>query len=239
MLYIKSEAYLSERGTYDINEDALITVKEKLYLVCDGVGGNGNGLLAAQLLCNTIATLIQKEPILNLSAILEHAEKVFSNYKKRHPITQLMASTIAFVQINNGFVTIAWIGDTSVYQIRGGKIIYKTVSHTLIQEAIQSGQLTELESYFHPNSNQLTRSVKGTEYPTEFESFICEDIQDNDHFLLCSDGIQESWIDSDVEDLFRSEKNSKVLIEKIKEQCAIFSTDNYSAIVIQLGIQHK
>jgi serine/threonine protein phosphatase PrpC len=160
MLYIKSEAYLSERGTYDINEDALFTVKEKLYLVCDGVGGNGNGLLASQLLCKTIAALIHKEPILNLSAILEQAEKVFSNYKKRHRITQLMASTIAFVQINNGFVTIAWIGDTSVYQIRGGKIICKTVSHTLIQEAIQIGELTELESYFQPNRNQLTRSVK-------------------------------------------------------------------------------
>jgi protein phosphatase len=109
----------------------------------------------------------------------------------------------------------------------------------LIQEAIQSGQLTELESYFHPNSNQLTRSVKGSEYPTEFESFICEDIQDKDYFMLCSDGIQETWIDSDIENLFGSENNSKELIEKIKEQCAIFSTDNYSAIVIQLGIKHK
>jgi protein phosphatase len=239
MLYIKSEAYLSEKGTYDINEDTLLCVTGELYLVCDGVGGNGNGLLASQLLCNTIAALIQKEPILNLSDILQQAEKAISNYKKKHPSTSLMATTIAFIQINNTSMRIAWIGDSSVYQIRAGKIIYKTSSHTWIQEAIQRGQLTELESYFHPNRNQLTRSVKGSEYPTEFESFICVDIQENDYFMVCSDGIQESWIDTDIEALFASEKNTIELIEKIKEQCILFSIDNYSAIVIQVGIQHK
>jgi protein phosphatase len=235
MLYIKSEAYLTEKGKYAVNEDTILYVRGALYLICDGVGGNGNGQVASKLLCNSIAALLQVEPDLNLATILQQVEEQISKHKKEYPSTNGMASTIAFIQISTKTIRIAWIGDTTIYQIRNGKIIYKSISHTWIQDAIKNGYITELESYFHPNKNQLTRCVKGSEYPTAFDSLICTDIQENDFFMVCSDGIQESWIDTDLEALFAFDKNAKEVIENIEQQCAIFSTDNYSAIVIKIG----
>lgn len=236
MLKIKSEAYITEKGRYAINEDTLLFIRGLLYMICDGVGGNGNGQVASQLVSNSTAALLQEEPDLNLSSLLLHVEEQISKHKKKYPITNTMASTIAFMQISTTKIRIAWIGDTTIYQIRNGKIIYKSISHTWIQEAINKGEITELESYFHPNKNQVTRCIKGSEYPTAFDSFIFTNIQENDFFMVCSDGIQESWIDSDLETLFASDKNAKEVIKKIQEQCAIFSTDNYSAIVIQVGV---
>jgi serine/threonine protein phosphatase PrpC len=236
MLHIKSEGYITEKGRYTLNEDTLLFIRGVLYMICDGVGGNGNGQVASQLVSNSTAALLKVEPDLNLATLLQQVEEQINKHKKKYPSTTTMASTIAFMQISTTTIRIAWIGDTTIYQIRNGKIIYKSISHTWIQEAINKGEITELESYFHPNQNQVTRYIKGSEYPVSFDSFICTDIQENDFFMICSDGIQESWIDSDLETLFVSDKNAKEVIKKIQEQCAIFSTDNYSAIVIQVGV---
>ena len=236
MLYIKSESILSKKGKRNRNEDVVASVPGQLYIVCDGVGGNGNGLLVSQLLCNSISSSIQNETTFNLSNILQKAEKELSNYKKKNPATKSMSSTVAFTKIHESFITIAWIGDSSVYHIRNGKFIYKTINHSWAAEAIVKGELTELESYFHPNRNQLTRSVKGVEEPSEFDSFICDEIQEDDIFLLCTDGIQESWIDADLEALFSSQNTTEEIINQIDKQCEQFSDDNYSAILFQIGV---
>jgi serine/threonine protein phosphatase PrpC len=235
MLLIKSAFFINKKGKNSINEDSIISIPGKLYLVCDGVGGNGNGLLASHLLCNSISSSIQNESMFNLSNILQKAEKELSNYKKKNPATKSMASTIAFTKIHESFITIAWIGDSSVYHIRNGKIIYKTINHSWVAEAIVRGELTELESYFHPNRNQLTRSVKGVEEPSEFDSLVCDAVQEDDIFLLCTDGIQESWIDADFEALFSTQNTTEEIINQIDKQCEKFSDDNYSAILFQIG----
>lgn len=236
MLLIKSAFFINKKGKNSVNEDSIISIPGKLYLVCDGVGGNGNGLLASQLLCNSIRSSIQNETTFNLSNILQKAEKELSNYKKKNPATKSISSTIAFTKIHETFITIAWIGDSSVYQIRDGKIIYKTINHSWVAEAIVRGELTELESYFHPNRNQLTRSVKGVEEPSEFDYLVCDAIQEDDIFLLCTDGIKESWIDADLEALFSSQNTTEEIINQIDKHCEQFSDDNYSAILFQIGV---
>lgn len=67
------------------------------------------------------------------------------------------------------------------------------------------------------------------------EQIILTDIIENDYFLICSDGIIESWIDSDLEELFSKSMPSNYFIEKLDENCGIFSNNNYTAIVYQIG----
>lgn len=97
MITIKSEAFISEKGKREINEDSLQFQSGKFYIVCDGLGGNGNGQIASELVTETV-----KESLLKSKSILEavqEAEKVLSSYKKKHPSTEHMATTIAFAQI--------------------------------------------------------------------------------------------------------------------------------------------
>ena len=189
-MLIKSESFISETGKREVNEDSLQFQSGKFYLVCDGLGGNGNGQIASELVTETV-----KESLLISKSILEavqEAEEVLSTYKKKHPSTKYMATTLALAKIIENNVLIIWAGDTRVYQFRDGKIIYKTNDNTLVNEAINNGVLTAVEALFHPDANELTKSIKGAQNPVELDQILIQDINENDYFLLCSDGVIES-----------------------------------------------
>ena len=235
MITIKSEYFISDRGKNEINEDYIKYLSGKFYLVCDGVGGNGNGQIASKLLAESIYKSLSKSNNLNALIAVQEAEKVLQNHKKKHPITERMSSTLALAQIIENNVLISWAGDSRVYQFREGKVIFKTKDHTLVGEASNNGVLSAVEALFYPDANELTKSIKGSRKAVELEQICLKDIKENDHFLLCTDGIIESWIDSDLESLFSELKFSQCIIDELNRNCQIFSNDNYSAIVFQLG----
>ena len=232
MITIKSESFISEIGKREINEDSLQFQSGKFYLVCDGLGGNGNGQIASELVAETV-----KESLLKSKSILEavqEAEKVLSSYKKKHPSTDYMATTIAVAEILENKILVSWAGDSRVYQFRDGKIIYKTNDHTLVSEAVNKGVLTAVEALFHPDANGLTKSIKGAQNPVELDQILIQDIKQNDYFLLCTDGALESFIDTDLETLFSESKSTNEIIDELDKNCQIFSNDNYTAIVFQI-----
>ena len=232
MITIKSESFITEKGKREINEDNLQFQSGKFYLVCDGLGGNGNGQIASELVAETV-----KESLLKSKSILEavqEAEKVLSSYKKKHPSTKYMATTVAFAQILDKEILISWAGDSRVYQFRDGKVVFKTQDHTLVSEAVNKGVLTAVEALFHPDANGLTKSIKGAQNPVELDQILIQDIKQNDYFLLCTDGALESFIDTDLETLFSESKSTNEIIDELDKNCQIFSNDNYTAIVFQI-----
>ena len=236
MIIIKSEAFITDKGKNETNEDTFKYKSGNFYLVCDGVGGNGNGEIVSQLLATSIDSSLSKLNTSNVLNALQEAEKRIENHKKKYPKTKSMSSTLALTQIIGNAILIAWVGDSRVYQFRKGKIIYKTSDHSIVSGAVKKGLLTEVEALFHPDANRLTRSVKGNNQPVKMEQIILTDIIENDYFLICSDGVIESWIDSDLEELFSKSMPSNYFIEKIDENCSVFSNDNYTAIVYQVGL---
>jgi protein phosphatase len=68
------------------------------------------------------------------------------------------------------------------------------------------------------------------------EQQLLTDIKENDYFLLCSDGLLEAWIDSDLEELFLEVKPTSYFIQKLNTNCKLFSNDNYTALIFQVGI---
>ena len=231
-LIVKTKSFISGKGKREVNEDSLQFQSGKFYIVCDGLGGNGNGQIASKLVAETV-----KESLLKLKSISEavqKAEKVLSSYKKKHPKTELMATTVAVAEILNNRILVSWAGDSRVYQFRDGKILFKTTDHTWVADAVKKGVLSSVEALFHPRANEITKSIKDTSKPVKLEQVLIEDIQPNDYFLICSDGITESWIDTDLEELFSDSKTTDEIIEELEKNCNVFSEDNYSAIVFQI-----
>jgi protein phosphatase len=148
-----------------------------------------------------------------------------------------MSSTLALVQIIENNMLISWAGDSRVYQFRDGKIVYKTQDHTLVNEAVNNGVLTAVEALFHPEANELTKSIKGSRKPVELDQILIKDLKENDYFLLCTDGVIESWLDIDLETLFSESKSIKDIVDELNKSCQIFSNDNYTAIVFQVDIK--
>jgi protein phosphatase len=122
MLTIKSKCFVSENGKREINEDCIEFESGKFYIVCDGLGGNGNGKTASKLVAETV-----KESLLNLKSISEavkDAEIVLSSYKKKNPSTDYMATTIAIAEILENEILVSWAGDSRVYHFRNGKTLF-------------------------------------------------------------------------------------------------------------------
>lgn len=228
-MLVRSESFVSEKGKREVNEDSVQFQSGKFYLVCDGLGGNGNGQIASKLVAETV-----KESLLNLKSISEavkDAEIVLSSYKKKNLSTDYMATTIAVAEILDTKILVSWAGDSRIYQFRDGKILFKTTDHTWVVDAVKKGVLSSVEALFHPRVNELTKSIKDASKPVKLEQVLIENIRLNDYFLICSDGITESWIDTDLQELFSGKKTSNEIIDKLNKNCNIFSEDNYSAIV--------
>lgn len=226
------EIFLYEKGKREINEDYVIYHPNKFYAVLDGVGVNGNGQIASKLVGETV-----KESLLKSKSILdavEESERVLSKYKKKNPSTEYMATTIAVAEILENSILISWAGDSRVYQFRDGKIVFKTSDHSWVADAVKKGVLSPVEALFHPRANELTKSIKDSSKPSKLEQVLIEDIQPNDYFLICTDGITESWIDSDLEELFSSLKSSSEIIQELKKSCETFSEDNFTAIIFKI-----
>ena len=231
-MLVRSESFVSEKGKREVNEDSVQFQSGKFYLVCDGLGGNSNGQIASKLVAETV-----KESLLNLKSISEavkDAEIVLSSYKKKNPSTEAMATTIAVAEILHNEILVSWAGDSRVYQFRDSKILFKTADHTWVADAIKKGALSSVEALFHPRVNELTKSIKDASKPVKLEQVLIEDIEPNDYFLICSDGVIESWVDTDLQELFSGGKTSNDIVYELNKNCKIFSDDNYSAIVFNL-----
>lgn len=232
MITIKSESFVSEKGKREINEDCIEFESGKFYIVCDGLGGNGNGHIASKLVVKTVKESLLKSK--SISEAVEDAEKVLSSYKKKNLSTDYMATTIAVAEILDNEILVSWAGDSRIYQFRNGKTLFKSTDHTWVADAIKKGVLSSVEALFHPRVNELTKSIKDASKPVKLEQLLIEDIRLNDYFLICSDGVTESWIDTDLQELFSGKKTSNDIVNELNKNCNVFSEDNYSAIAFNL-----
>lgn len=107
----------------------------------------------------------------------------------------------------------------------------------MVNEAVNNGVLTAVEALFYPKANELTKSIKGARNPVELDQILIQDIQENDYFLLCTDGVIDSFIDTDLQELFSESKSTREIIYELDKSCQIFSNDNYTAIVFQVDIK--
>lgn len=232
MINVKSDFFLSEKGKRETNEDSLQYQSGKFYILCDGVGGNGNGKIASNLVAETVKESLLKSK--SISMAVEESERVLSLYKKKNPSTEYMSTTIAVAELLDKIILVSWVGDSRVYQFRNGKIIFKTTDHSWVENAVKEGALSSVDALFHARAKELTKSIKDGSKPVELEQVFMDDIQSNDFFLICTDGITETWIDSDLEELFSKFASTNDIIQEIVKQCEIFSEDNYTAIVFQI-----
>ena len=226
------ETFLYEKGKREINEDYVIYNPNKFYAVLDGVGGNGNGEIASKLVGETVKESLLKSKCITVA--IEDAEKKLSSYKRKNPSTERMATTIAVAEILENSILISWAGDSRVYQFRDGKIIFKTKDHTWVAESVKKGILSSLETLFHPRANDVKKSIKDSSSPVKMEQVLIDDIQPNDCFLIFTDGVIQSLIDSDLEELFSSLKSSSEIIQELKKSCETFSEDNFTAIIFKI-----
>ncbi len=236
---------LNEIGGRNNNEDSIYPAKDKatendaVFLVCDGVGGANKGEVASGILSSGIPQYLfglntkryTQDDIRN--AII-FAEKKMDEYIGQHPGSNGMASTLTLLVVNPDNCLVVWAGDSRIYQIREGRIIFKSRDHSLVNHLIGTGEISEEEARTHPRKNMILKAVQGSENAVRADIKELTDVRKNDFFFMCTDGVMENITDDKISYLCSNNFSEKEIINFIIEQCEGKTKDNYSLYLVKV-----
>ena len=239
----------TRQGRRDNNEDYVVpaadkaTPADRLFVVCDGVGGAQRGDLASLLAGQTIAAYARSHPEAAVdssfirSALLA-VEEAFDRAiaDEREVSLAGMSTTLTLLSLHDRGVTIAHIGDSRVYHIRNGKVLHQTDDHSLVNELVRAGQITPDEAANHPRRNVITRAIQGSTNPTQATVYVTQDLAPDDYFFLCTDGVLECISNDDLTyTLLSHTLTDRQKVESILDCCAEQSRDNYSGYLVRVA----
>ncbi len=245
----KSDAGLVRSHNEDsIGSDASIG----LAVLADGMGGYNAGEVASGIAVSMITSGMkaalsgrgQPDEASGESMLREQvaaANSAIFNAARQRKECEGMGTTLVAALFFDGKVSVAHLGDSRMYRLRGGKLEIMTHDHSLLQEQLDSGMLTKEEARFSQYRNIVTRAL-GIEQDVEIEirSF---DVQPDDLYLLCSDGLNDMLEDEEIGlvlDTLRS--NLKLAAEKLVALAnENGGRDNISVILVKvkqgIGVQ--
>lgn len=234
---IDSVISFSEQGHRANNEDFLGCLPNKLYVVCDGVGGSEKGEVASKLVVESLLGEFSNHGDLTFCSAVSNAEKKIDDYLASHDEARGMATTMVALLLNGNLVEVGWVGDSRLYHFRNGSILFKTRDHSWVNDALDAGFLTPEEAVNHPKSNVITRAIQGAFSPTTVDRVEIGDLEGGDLIMLFSDGVSEYWDDDKLCGLVATWGNDcESIAREIVSKCRDHSRDNFTGFVMRLII---
>jgi len=196
------------------NEDAIGSNADiGLMVLADGMGGYNAGEVASGIAVQTITELASEgadresrndlDPstgLMRQSIVLRdavaRANKIIFQTAQSQTHCEGMGTTLVCAMFYDNKVSLAHVGDSRAYRLRGNKFEQLTLDHSLLQELVDRGFYSEEEAQRSTNRNYVTRAL-GVEPTVEVE--VREyDVLPEDVFLLCSDGLPDMVEDEDI-----------------------------------------
>ncbi len=201
----------------------------KWAVVTDGMGGHNGGETASSMAVEEIKRSMSqgvglKESISNANTVV---------YKKSIDNPQLMGmgTTVVLCEVLGGRVNIAHVGDSRAYLYRDHKLKQITKDHSIVQQLIDSGTITQEQSRFHPQRNLITRAV-GTEKNVLID-YNTLDFGEKDCILICSDGLSSYVDEKDILDILENTKSSEAVDKLIAAANESGGKDNVTVVLIK------
>lgn len=228
------------------------TEKDRLFILCDGMGGHDAGEVASQTVCAAMSSsILAAQPDAEgpfTEEILQKgiSDAFFALDDKDTGAAKKMGTTMTALKLYNGGAMIAHMGDSRVYHIRPGKtaadtkILFQTRDHSLVNDLIAIGELTEEEAKTSRQKNVITRAMQphmDRRHKADIKYIPDEkdpDIQSGDYFYLCSDGMLEHMENEQLCYFFSESAGSDE--EKVQKliSATIENRDNHTAIIVHI-----
>jgi len=215
----------------------------RTFIVCDGVGGESDGFIAARTVCKGFADFMSgyANPAYEFTQGAFRDAISFAYQRLLKAIGERgtdMATTLTFLHFNARDAIVAHMGDSRVYQIRPGVgILYRTSDHSLVNILVHAGNISPEEAINHPKGNVITRCMGYAEpgaEPSAADVIMLTDIEPGDYFLLCTDGVIHQIDDRYLTDLMSSRISDDEKIANLARVCEN-SADNNTAILIRIA----
>jgi protein phosphatase len=187
------------------NQDQLLVTAE-LFAVADGMGGHAAGEVASLTAVEALkAAYANNGGTEGLVAAAHQANRSIWERAQGNPELHGMGTTLVAVALvnedNEDRLAIINVGDSRVYLLRQGELEQLTTDHSLVQELVDDGQLSELEATVHPQRHVLTRAL-GVDSDVSVDVLQLLPLK-GDRLLLCSDGLSRELNDSQVASILR------------------------------------
>lgn len=246
MINIEQITCLNEIGQRPGQEDSIYpatgraAISDKLFMVCDGVGGENMGEEASRIACEEFATFFDRNvpPQGALSDSYVRAAQLYvlqqmRKYAIDYPEAQRMSTTLTLTYLCGNNISIAWCGDSRIYHLREGEVIWRSADHSLVGNMVRNGEITEEEARIHPRRNIITRALSASGELSEIETHSITDVQDGDYIMLCTDGVLEQINDDRLREITLSHTNNKK--DLFMEYCGDVTKDNFSLYLLKLN----
>jgi protein phosphatase len=206
MLRVAEHVELTDTGLQRrANEDAFLA-RAPLFVVADGMGGAQAGEVASQsaieVLSRGIGDSADGSLEERLSAAVQAANAKIHQLSIADDERAGMGTTVTAAYIGESDVTVVHVGDSRCYRWRAAQLERLTDDHSLVEEMVRQGQLTEQEALEHPQRSIITRAL-GPEAVVEPDSQTV-DGRGGDLLLLCSDGLTTMITDDEIAEILRS-----------------------------------
>jgi protein phosphatase len=207
-----------------------------LLVVADGMGGHPAGDVASQMAMNTLIEAFPTLPDGDLGLALKQAyrranETVFQAGQDE-PAHAGMGTTLTTALLHGKYATVANVGDSRAYLLRGNALTQVTRDHTVVAEEVVQGRLTVDAARRDPRRNRLTHVI-GThprlesKLPDVFELTLLP----GDRLLLCSDGLYDVLDDGDMRRALQDQDPGDAARELVQSAKERGTRDNATAVV--------
>jgi len=235
------------------NEDNyLINDELSLFVVCDGMGGHVGGEFASAIAVNTVEEVLTSieiqpdgeafdpqahdSPVELMREKLRYAIRLAGKriYEKaeEEPEYKGMGTTCLALMVDNGNAFIAHVGDSRGYLVRDGRIEQLTEDHSLVNERLRAGLITEEEAKNHKLKNIITRSL-GFMEDVEIDLQV-RAIRRGDLFVLCSDGLSNLVETAEIGEITLDHSPQQASRTMIELACERGGDDNVTVVVVRV-----
>lgn len=225
------------------NEDNYwMSPDQRVFAVADGMGGAVGGSRASKLAVEAIEKLWKETPpsTNNKDDIQEWLDKavtlanqnVWNEAEEDATVRGMGTTLVVAAQNDNACLQIAHVGDSRAYLVRDAKHVLLTNDHSVVQEMVRAGRLTEEQARINPYKNLITRCL-GHEERVEVDHTPVE-LRPQDWVVLCSDGLPTVLRDEQISDVITAgEDPDDVCEELVKQTIDGGAPDNVTVVVIE------
>ena len=199
------------------NEDSGF-VSSQLIAVADGMGGHAAGEVASRIAIEVLQSLV---PALisadvdedSVEDLLMHSlhsiDSEISVVTDEEIEKRGMGTTLTALLIRDKHISLLHVGDSRCYRLRGNTLEQLSNDHTVIQELLDQGAISEAEAAEHPQRSMLTQALRGDGDVTPVLQMY--EVKKGDRYLLCSDGLSGVLTDKEIKvGLKKSDKNEAI-----------------------------
>ncbi len=213
-----------------------------LCVVCDGMGGAKAGGVASEFASSVFIENMRSKLRMDMS--VEYISEIISEsvaqanikvYEKSlsDKAYEGMGTTLVSAVLMGKQVVIGHVGDSRAYLLRPGGITRLTRDHSLVEDMVRMGDITEEEARNHPNKNLLTRAIGTTE--EEKCDITIQEVNDGDFLLLCTDGLSSMVEEQEMlDEVYHGGEKQDVCDRLINIANSRGGRDNITVVLIEV-----